>query len=371
VAVSDDKSELASELGRAFGEADVVVVAGGLGPTADDVTRECVAEAAGVGLVLDQEVIDKLKRRFAGRGAHMPAANRRQALFPEGSVRLENPIGTADGWSMKAGKASVFVLPGVPGEMEAMLPQVVNQLRESGSAAGVESKLRIFGLSEAAVDEKLSKLINADGNPEVGLLAEEGIISVRILARGKDEKEARRLTGEMEGEVRRRLGEHIFGVDDEGLQDAVARELERTGKKLAAAESCTGGLICDMLTDVPGISRHFLEGVVCYSDAAKRELLGVPAELIREHGAVSEEVAVAMAKGVMKRAGSDVGVSVTGIAGPGGGNAEKPVGLCYIGLSGEKATECRRYNFGQGRRRVKDRAAKTALYLVWKRLKGS
>lgn len=371
VVVGDERQDLVSELRQAFEASGVLIITGGLGPTADDITREAMAEAAGLQLVEEGKALVKIRKRFADRGIEMPLSNEKQALFPEGSKPIENPIGTADGWEMEAGNARVFVLPGVPEEMESMLPQVVEALREADSSAGVERKLRLFGLSESAVDEKLHGLIGTGQNPEVGLMAEGGIISVRILARGDDLGEADTLADDAEEEIRGLLRDHIFGVGDEGLEHAVARELERTGKTLAVAESCTGGLICDMLTNVPGISRHFLEGVVAYSNEAKKDLLEVGGELIRKHGAISEPVALAMALGVRKRSGSDVAVSVTGIAGPGGGTPEKPIGLCYIAVVSKEAGRCHQYNFGKGRPRVKHRAAKTALYLLWKLLKAS
>jgi len=368
VAVGDEKEDLISELERAFQSSDAVIVTGGIGPTMDDITREAVAEASGARLVEEADALVRIRARFASRGIEMPLVNERQAFFPEGSKRIKNPIGTADGWEMKVGKAQVIVLPGVPEEMESMLPDTVCLLGDVCASAGIERKIRLFGMGESAVDEKLSGLVGAEGNPEIGLMAEGGIISVRILARGKNHAEVTGLADEAENEIRARLAGCVFGTADEGLEHAVARELDRQSKTLAAAESCTGGLICHMLTEVPGISRWFLEGMVAYSNESKRQLLGVDEALICEHGAVSEPVALAMAAGARKRSGSDLAVAVTGIAGPNGGTPEKPVGLCYIAIASDETKNCHRYTFGGGRARVKDRAAKTALYLLWRLL---
>jgi len=370
VAVGDEREELVAELREAFRTSEVVIITGGLGPTADDITREAIAEAAGAELERDVAVVTKLRDRFASRGVHMPRSNERQALFPRGAKRINNPIGTADGWEMEAEHARVFVLPGVPEEMESMLPDVIRALRETSLSTGIEKRLRLFGVSESAVDQKLAGLVGTAGNPEVGLMAEGGVISVRILAKGDSRREAETVASDAEKEIRDRLGDCIFGTEDEGLEHAVARELVRTGKTLSVAESCTGGLICDMLTNVPGISCCFIEGVVAYSNEAKMDLLEVPEAAFREHGAVSESVALAMAAGIRKRSGSNVAVSVTGIAGPSGGTPEKPVGLCYMAIIADNATDCHRYTFGEGRSRVKQRAAKTALYLLWRLLKG-
>jgi nicotinamide-nucleotide amidase len=296
----------------------------------------------------------------------MTPSNLRQALIPAGAEMIPNPRGTAPGFLLTRGGVEYYAMPGVPSEMKAMFQEhIAPRLRRRADVHAAVRHLRVFGYGESVVGEKLADLMARGANPDVGTQVEQSIIGVRVLARAASAEEADRLADAAADEVRRRLGqEHVFGRDGEQLEEAVARELERTGYTLAVAESCSGGALANRLTNVPGISRFFLEGVVAYSNRSKVERLGVPAGLIEQHGAVSAPVAEAMARGIRGTSGADLGVGVTGIAGPGGGSPAKPVGLVYVAVAGPAGVETRELRLTGQREDIKDRTAKNALHMV-------
>jgi len=366
--VGDDAERIAWALRTAADTARVVLVTGGLGPTADDLTRQGLASAMGVQLHLDEECLRQIREYFAWRGREMPEANRSQAMIPAGAAAIRNSCGTAPGIRAELGGSLVFVMPGVPREMREMFQNSVRPelTRLAGGRAIVSRTLLCYGAGESDIASKISDLMARGRNPAVGTTPQETIIGVRIVAEGASPEEARRLAAETEREVRRRLGDLVFGEDGETLADAVARLCFETGCTVATAESCTGGLIAKSLTDISGSSRYFVRGYVTYSNSSKVELLAVPDELIRTRGAVSAEVAEAMAKGCRLRSGVDYALAVTGIAGPTGGSAEKPVGLVYIALDGPDGCEVRQFRFGEHLERwqVRDRARKAALNML-------
>lgn len=371
--VADDAERMAEALRTACPRADVVIVTGGLGPTRDDFTRDVIAQVAGKALIRHQPSVEDIAEKFRRFGATLTENNLQQAYLPTGADVIPNRRGTAPGFALRMGGALVLALPGVPREMRLMFEEWVEPcLRRLGYCRGVHvtRQLHCYGTGESAIDNRIRHLMAPDHNPVVALLAQEGTITVKLTATAETPAGAGQLLDETEREVRELLGELVFGRDGEGLEDAVARLLLKQGKTLAMAESCTGGLVSSMLTRVPGVSAAFLVGVVAYSNGAKVALLGVPEELISAHGAVSAEVARSMAEGVRKQSGSDLACAVTGIAGPAGGTAEKPVGLVWMAVADEAGTEVLQRRFRGSRTEVQLRAAKTVLNALRLRLLG-
>ncbi len=351
--------------------ADLVVVTGGLGPTQDDLTREALAEAAGVELVQDADSLAAIAAMFARRNRVMSERNRTQAFFPEGAKPLPNPVGTAPGVWMRIGRTAFACLPGVPSEMKLMFrEQVVPKLREEGFVERiiVHRKINLFGKGESDIEAQAMDLTVRGRIPDVGITAHEATISFRISASAATEGEAKSLIEPTAQLIYERFGDLILGEGAVDMPQSVLAELVRNKSTLATAESCTGGLIAHMITALPGVSPFYPGGVVSYSNEAKIELLGVSRSLIEAHGAVSPEVAAAMAEGARKRFGATLGLSTTGVAGPTGGTPEKPVGLVYLGLATADGTETRRLDIGadQPRAIIQQRASKAALN--WARL---
>ncbi len=374
VTVADEIDPIRRQIEMAAADAEVVLITGGLGPTADDLTRDALAAAMGVELVLRPEWVERIRVFFTGRGRDMPEANAIQAAFPVGSDPIENTCGTAPGIRAPVGRSIVFAMPGVPGEMREMFERSVRPELASatGGAVLLATVLNCFGAGESDIGAKIADLMARGRNPTVGTTAKQGVIGVRIHSRGRSADEARELLERTEAEIRRRLRWMIYGRDSETLAEVVGRLLAAGGKTLATAESCTGGLIAKKLTDVSGSSKYFLDAAVTYANAAKTRMLGVPAHLITEHGAVSEPVARAMAEGCRKASGADYAVSITGIAGPEGGSTDKPIGLVYIGLADAAGCEVARHLIGQflDRADIRERAASIALNRLRLRLLG-
>jgi nicotinamide-nucleotide amidase len=365
----DDLAEDVQVFRFAVERAGLVVVSGGLGPTQDDLTRETLAEVAGVPLVEDSGSIEAIAAMFARRNREMPARNRVQALLPEGSEPLPNRVGTAPGIWMRVGGALVACLPGVPYEMKIMFDeQVAPRLRALGLANRVivERKINLFGKGESDIEAMAMDLTARGRNPEVGITAHEATISFRVAADVATAEEAERVLGPTLALIRERFDHLIVGEGTDDVPEAVAAQLKRTRRTLATAESCTGGLIAHLITAVAGVSPNYPGGVVSYSNESKADLLGVDRSMIASHGAVSAEVAAAMATGVRTRFAADLGLSVTGVAGPSGGTPEKPVGLVFVGLATDKGVSTRRLDIGpeQPRSVIQQRSAKHALNWV-------
>lgn len=363
--VADELEPIREEIEQAARRSDVVLITGGLGPTEDDLSRQGLAAAMGVGLEMREEYLEQIRAFFTARGRQMPDSNKVQALFPVGSEAIDNTCGTAPGIKATCGRAIVFVMPGVPREMQEMYRLAVRPflVGKTGGARMLATTLHTFGAGESDIGEQIRDLMDRKRNPTVGTTAKQGVISVRIHSYASNEDEARSLLEGTVAEVRRRLGTLVYGQDEDTLAHAVGRLLKTSGKTLATAESCTGGLIAKLITDVPGSSDYFRQGLVTYANEAKMRLLGIPAGLIQKYGAVSHEVAEAMATEIRLRGEVDCAISVTGIAGPGGGTAQKPVGLVYIGLADAGGCEVTRHLFGEYlvRAEIRERAAATAL----------
>ena len=367
VTVCGDSLEAIEEVLRpAVSRARLVVVTGGLGPTEDDLTRFGIAAVAGRPLVLCPDLVEHIRCIFQQFGRPMPPSNEVQAMMPDGADVIENPNGTAAGFTLRIGGCLVAVFPGVPGEMKPMvtdrlLPMLVRSMGRGNVL--VARYLHVFGLGESSVNEQIADLMAPRDDSAVGLMVSDGVITVRITAFG-GEDEARRLLDVRSGELRARLGAAVFGCDGQTLQEVVGQALIAAGVTIALAESCTAGLISSRLGEVTGISASLLSALVTYDNAEKSRLLNVEERLIKEHGAVSPEVAAAMAVGARAGARADMALSVTGIAGPTGGSAEKPVGLVYFGLADAGGVHVERRIFRGGRNQIRDRAAKTALNLL-------
>jgi nicotinamide-nucleotide amidase len=363
--VDDHAERIVQTLERLGHDHEVVVCTGGLGPTTDDLTSECVARLLGVPLERDPASLETIRARLERAGRTMAASNAKQADFPRGASILPNPHGTAPGFSVGLGRAAAFFLPGVPSEMKAMFQaSVVPAIEPLVAHRSHQTLLRIFGLPESEVNDRLSGIEAAHG-VTLGYRAHLPEIEVKVLARAPSVVEARVRSERAAAEVRARLGEEIvYGEGLTSLPEVVCRLFEARSLTLAVAESCTGGLVAELLTGVPGASRSFLGGVVAYANAAKTELLGVDLRDIEAHGAVSAEVARAMAEGARRRLGASVAIAVTGIAGPDGGSAEKPVGLVHFAVASERGVLAKQTIFTGGRELVRRRAAFAALALA-------
>lgn len=366
--VGDNFERVQQAFRLAWSRAELVVFTGGLGPTEDDLTKEAVAAVLGAELVEDPGALAHLEQFFARRGRTMTANQRRQALIPRGALAIPNRWGTAPGVFWEADGRVVVMVPGVPREMRGMMDEfVIPELRRRGWVGEevIRSRvLRTVGIGEGQLEELVRDLIHTT-NPTVAPLAHVGEVHLRITARGPSE-EVSRLLDEAEARLRERLGDAVYGVDDETLDEVVARLLRDSGLRVAVAESCTGGLVGERLTSAPGSSAYFLGGVVAYGNEAKVKLLGVPQRLLEEFGAVSAEVAEAMARGVRETFRADLGVGVTGVAGPGGGTESKPVGRVYLAVADPQSSRTVRADFGEepGREGVRRLASQAALNLL-------
>jgi nicotinamide-nucleotide amidase len=368
--VGDDDARLEETIRDALKRSSCVVLTGGLGPTEDDITRKIAARALGRRLALDERVLEDIRAKFLHWGRKMPEINSRQAMVIEGAQVLDNPKGTAPGMYVEHEGHVVILLPGPPREMRPMFERLVlPRLSErSGGVRVVRRVLRVSGLGESAVDAAIAPVYTQHRNPQTTILFNNTDIEIHLTAQAPTEPEAELLLDGLAGQIEERLGDAVFAFRGETMEEVVGLRLAVTGFTLAVAESCTGGLISHRLTEVPGSSSYFMEGVVSYSNEAKTRLLGVPAELIERHGAVSAEVAEAMAEGVRLRAGTDFGLSVTGVAGPSGGTEEKPVGLVFIALSDDAHTEHRRLMLPGDRQLIRWRSSQAALDLLRRRL---
>ncbi len=364
--VGDNGGRIQEALRLALSRADLVVMTGGLGPTEDDLTVEAVAGALRLPLRSDPAVVEHIRAFFDARRRPAPESVHKQALIPDGAQVIPNRRGTAPGVVIPYSGATIVIMPGVPAEMEGMVEDfLIPWLRERTGGTVIRSRvLKVTGLGESAVEERITDLLHVEA-PTIAPYAKLGEVHLRLTAKGPPEVVDQHLaTGE--AAVRARLGDLVFGVDGESLEVVTGRLLLAAGVTLAVAESATGGLIGDRLTNLPGSSAYFLHGVVAYSDAAKTALLGVSSEFLARHGAVSAPVAVAMARGVQRQADSDLGLGVTGIAGPTGGSAEKPIGLVYGALVDREQEAVQEWRFGAeaGRRGIKFLASQAALNLV-------
>lgn len=368
VVVGDDVEEIAAVVKTAAVEADVVIATGGLGPTVDDMTREAVASAAGVGLREDPRALADIEGFFEKLGREMKSSNRRQALVPEGGEVLPNPIGTAPAFRIDLEGTPVYCLPGVPQEMRVLMKEAVLPLlkKEFSNRVAVfaRAKVHVMGLTESSANDRIKDLLEA-ADPRAGITVENSVITVSLVSDSAEKVERARQ------QVLKAFGNRIIGEDgDRRIEQVVGKLLIEQGITLALAESCTGGYVGHLMTSVPGISEVFLEGAVTYSGEAKTRTLGVSGSLMEEHGQVSAEVARAMAEGAARRAGARAALGITGIAGPGGGTPEKPVGRVHMAAFFDGKVRDRMYTFTGDRKMVKLRSGHLALDLLRRTILG-
>lgn len=363
--VGDNHDRLVAAVETALSRADILILTGGLGPTADDLTKETIADAFGRELVLDPASEQHIHARFARMGREMTPNNLKQAMFPRGSIILPNPNGTAPGCIVEEEEKAAILLPGPPKEMAPMFDASVMPYLEKRSGHMLFSHVvRVFGMGESEAEYRLRTLMERQSNPTIAPYALSGEMKLRVTARCKSAEEGERMMAPLIDEIKETLGSVVYSIDDQELHEVCAALLREHGATLAVAESCTGGMIASKLVSVPGISAHFIEGAVTYSNDAKIRRLGVRPETLAAHTAVSAETAHEMAEGIRRTSGASLGVATTGIAGPDGGTVEQPVGLVYIALASESGTAVQELRLTGSRERIRNAASLHALNLI-------
>lgn len=353
--VGDNPERLKQSLALAISRSDVIILTGGLGPTQDDLTKETVSAAVNRKLVLDQETFDNIKQFFQKKERTMTQNNMKQAYLPEGCLVIRNKNGTAPGCIIEQDGKVIIMLPGPPSEMKPMFDETVMPYFAAKSEFRLESRfLNIFGVGESAVEDRLIDLIDSQTNPTIAPYAKDGEVALRITAMYPKHSKNEDIITPVENEIRSRLGESVYSNDNRGLVEVAAKLLLESGMTLALAESCTGGLLASKLTDVPGISAAFDRSIVTYSNRSKVEELGVKQETLDLYGAVSEQTAREMAEGIRRVSNTDLGISITGIAGPDGATEEKPLGLVYTALSDGDGTEVKKLDLWGNRNRIRN-----------------
>lgn len=356
--VGDNPERLKQCLNLALSRSDVIIMTGGLGPTQDDLTKETVAATVNRKLMLDQESLDKMTTFFNRLNRTMTQNNIKQAYLPEGSIIIRNRNGTAPGCIIEEGGKIIVMLPGPPSEMKPMFDETVLPYFASKSEYRMESRfLRIFGIGESAMEDKLIDMIDAQTNPTIAPYAKDGEVTLRITARYPKDSTGEDIITPVENEIRKRLGDAVYSNENKNLEEVAAQLLLKSKMTISFAESCTGGLLAEKLTEIPGISSVFDRAIVTYSNRSKVEELGVNQETIDKYGAVSAQTAREMSEGIRKKASTDIGISVTGIAGPDGGTPGKPVGLVFISLACEDGVEVKKLELWGSRNRIRNVAA--------------
>jgi nicotinamide-nucleotide amidase len=353
--VGDNPARLRFTIEQAIGRSDIVILSGGLGPTEDDLTKETVCDVLGLPLHQDAEALARMTAFFERIGREMTENNIKQSMVPDGAVVFQNDRGTAPGMAIEKDGKIVILLPGPPSELIPMFEeQGYPYLQKLSDAVLVSRNFRVFGVGESMVEVKLGKMLSGE-NPTVALYAKQSEVLVRVTAKADTKEKAAEMLEPVVSELYSILGDTIYGEDVNSLEEVVVPLLKEKGMKIATAESCTGGLLSQKITSIPGSSEVFECGVVSYANRIKHELLGVPEELLERYGAVSEQVATAMSEGVLRLSGADIGVGITGIAGPGGGSAEKPVGTVYISVAAKGQKTCTQlFHFAYGRKNERD-----------------
>lgn len=365
--VPDAVEPIAEAIEESLRRAPLIFLTGGLGPTNDDVTKKALARALGKGLVLHEEILKKVEERFRRRGEKMPLVNQNQALLPTGAKWFANNYGTAPGILIEEADRRLVALPGVPKEMKGIFEEQIIPYLESmleSRTAVVRRKMRTTGIAESALYEKIRRVIPEGEGIHLAFLPSYFGVDLRLEVSGREKNEAEKTLEEKLAKIKPLLGIHLYAEGETSMEELVGQMLLSAKKKIATAESCTGGLVAKRITDVPGSSAYFERGVVTYANEAKHELLGVPKKLLQTVGAVSPQVAERMAKGVRKLADVDLGIGITGIAGPDGGSAEKPVGLTYIGMADKKKSWVEKFIFSTDREINRIRASQAALNMV-------
>lgn len=363
--VGDNPARLEETLKRALTRSDIVITTGGLGPTKDDLTKETISRTLNRKLVLHEDILEKIKNYFAGRNRKMAEINIKQAYLPENSILIPNPNGTAPGCIIEEGGKTVIMLPGPPKEMQPMFDDTVyNYLKEKTGVVLVSKMLKIFGMGESDVETKLMDLIENQSNPTIAPYVSQGEVMIRVTARCSDNGEAMKMLTPVVNEIRSRLGTVVYSEDGQSLEEVVFELLKKNRLVMATAESCTGGLLAEKITNIPGASEIFQRGYVTYSNRAKIEDLGVSPETLDKYGAVSRETVLEMANGLREKTGASAGAAITGIAGPGGGTEEKPVGLVYVAVYVRDNVICRKLQLDGSRERIRNDSCLNALDMI-------
>jgi len=365
--VGDNRDRMTQILTTALNRADLIITTGGLGPTQGDITKEVTAQVLQRSLYLHEPSMHRIKCFFAQHHACMPDSNLRQAMIPEGAIVLNNERGTAPGIILENNEKTIINLPGPPHELEGMVQQaVIPYLNKRFGIQGaiVSRVLHTYGIGESALEEKIKDLILNQTNPTIALLARLGEVIIRLTAKGQTQAHANQLIDELQQTIYGRISDYIFGIDDDTMETVVGNILTQKNLTIALAESCTGGLVTSRITDVSGSSQYVCGSIICYSNSIKIQELGVPKQTIATHGAVSSETAVAMAARIREKFNTDIGIGITGIAGPNGGTDAKPVGLVYIAIDGPAGLKCDKYQFVGQRTDIKYRASQAALDIL-------
>lgn len=369
--VGDNRDRLANVVEVALKRSVLIILTGGLGPTEDDITREVVAEVTARALRENAEVRDRIENRFRRLGRAMPPNNLRQALVPEGAEWIENPNGSAPGIWLEHGDATAILLPGPPWELESMFDaSCMPRLARYAGPERIRTRVyKVIGMPESEVDRRIAPLYAALTNPVTTVLAKPGVIEIHLRARAATDEEAEALLTDLGDRIELALGDAVFSTRGETLEEVVGMYLVMKRLTIAVAESCTGGLLSQRLTATPGSSNYFLGGVVCYSNQLKTSFMGVPAEVIEEQGAVSKQVAKGLSESVRRRVEASIGIGITGVAGPGGGTPEKPVGLVFIGMADQRGTTVKEFRFPGNRERIRYWASQMALEMIRRRVR--
>ncbi len=365
--VGDNKERLAGAIKDALSRADIVITIGGLGPTVDDITIGTIASLLKRDLVFKKGILDSIKTYFKKKGLKLPKDAIKQALIPRNAIWFKNDVGTAPGIIIKEEKHQIIALPGPPRELRPIMARdIIPHLKKARlHPATIGSKsLRIIGMPEAKVNEKVKDLLKLSGHTTVGIYTHLGEVELKITAKAENEKTRDKYIKKIEHKIRQRLGTLIYGVDNETLNDTVGALLLKKKKSIAIAESCTGGLISDLITNTSGSSKYFIMGIVAYNDSVKINSLNIKKDIIKKSGAVSKEVARQMADNIRDIAKTDIGIGITGIAGPKGGSKKKPVGLVFIAISTKKKKLVKEFRFLGARQEIKLQTANEALNLL-------
>ncbi len=365
--VGDNHGRILESLRLASERSDIIITTGGLGPTMDDLSKETVAEFLGLKLEIHHPSLKRIEHYFKSLGRTMSDNNVKQAMFPKEALVLQNDNGTAPGAIIERNNKTYIILPGPPAELKPMFTNyVVPYLADKSNHRIFSKVLRIYGVGESSIEERIQDLLLEQNNPTIAPLAASGEVKLRITAKASSKQDAEALISPVQSKIERRFGNAVYGYDDDTMETVVLNLLRAKKLKLALAESCSGGHISNLITNIPGASDVFLESCITYSNEAKIARLGVLPDTLKKHGAVSYQTAREMAEGIRKTSGADIGAAITGIAGPGGGTREKPVGLVYMAIAGLDGTETRELRLGGSRLRIK---YSSALQLLnWLRL---
>lgn len=367
--VGDNPDRLKACLQQGLDRADMLIITGGLGPTQDDLTKETAAELMGFSLELHEPSLERMKAYFKAVNRPMTPNNKKQAMMPKGGIVLKNDCGTAPGCIMEKEEKILILLPGPPIEMKTMYDGYVRPYLLKKSDSVICSRtMRLFGIGESKAESLIADLIRESDNPTIAPYAKLCEVHLRLTAKAENEETAEKMLDETEAKVSDILGEYCYGYDEDDIQTVAVHTLMEQGKTLAVAESCTGGMIAKMITEVAGSSKVFTHGFVTYANEAKEQMLGVKQSALERFGAVSETVALQMCRGAKERSGADYALSVTGIAGPGGGTEKKPVGLVYVGLATPKEIRCKKLLLSGSRDKIRTQTAMNALSMLIKEM---